>query len=478
METETIQMIELLSLKQLSARCQIEIAITYTDGTVNNDAIEIDHYTYNQLLTIQVGQQSRIRLSLYPKWDPYQKGYYSTIIRTNGTFSEKLYFACTEAYVQQIKQLKQRPQDAQPAEAAVQPLPAAASGALKEKTAKKKAASRSSAVRRTVYSSSRWKRQLAWKVMALSTALILLMLCRVDVLLFIDKVDAVGQRSATSESEKIESASIAVAMGSQPSSDDEKQTASEPSDKPAVELAAGQQPDKPTAPDKPGKTEQQPDGNVAADRLPAKSETKAEDKEASGYEVFAASSDEYTYKLPNGYVALTFDDGPSAYTKQIVDVLKDEGVAGTFFFVGKNADRFEEEVGYAVEHGMAVGNHSWDHSQLTDLSIDAGISNILKTNKELTSDGVKKVTLFRPPYGLINDELEAQVEKQHMKVIMWNRDPEDWDADTRDEIIEYFKKIDPSGGIYVLHEKKHTVEALPAIIQYLKKQDLKFVIFQ
>ncbi|MNG16227.1 Peptidoglycan-N-acetylglucosamine deacetylase [compost metagenome] len=102
----------------------------------------------------------------------------------------------------------------------------------------------------------------------------------------------------------------------------------------------------------------------------------------------------------------------------------------------------------------------------------------MKTNKELKDDGLKKVTLFRPPYGSINDGLEEQVEKQHMKVLMWNRDPEDWDANTRDEIIEYFRKVDPSGGIYVLHEKKHTVEALPAIIQYLKEKDLKFVIFQ
>ncbi|MNG15747.1 Bifunctional xylanase/deacetylase precursor [compost metagenome] len=127
---------------------------------------------------------------------------------------------------------------------------------------------------------------------------------------------------------------------------------------------------------------------------------------------------------------------------------------------------------------MSVGNHSWDHSKLTRVNKQSSEANITKANGELNKDGAKSVTLFRPPYGLINEALASVVKDQQMKVLMWNRDPEDWDANTRDEIIDYFEKVNPSGGIYVLHEKKHTVEALPAIIQYLKKKQLKFVIFQ
>jgi len=479
METETIQMIELLSLKQLSARCQMEISITYTDGTVNNDAIEIDHYTYNQLSTIQIGQQSRIRLSLYPKWDPYQRGYYSTVVRTNGAFGEKLYFTCTEAYVQQIRQLKQRPQDNRPADAAAQPGLATADEAARRHRAPKASARRTGA-RRAVRPASRWRR-LGWKVLTLSAALILLMLCRVDVLLFIDKVDAVGQRTADSRSEQMESPSIAVAMGREPSSSASDGRQGAAANKPALEPAQRQSVEHQPASSKLGGASA---GKAAKEPIDSKTQAadqgkdKGKETDKPGFEIFEASSDKYTFKLPDGYVALTFDDGPSAYTKQIVDILKDQGIAGTFFFIGKNAAKHKEEVGYAFEHGMSVGNHSWDHGKLTKLSAKAGASNIAKANKELADDGAKQVALFRPPYGLINDELKAQVKKLHMKVLMWNRDPEDWDADTRDEIINYFKKVDPSGGIYVLHEKKHTVEALPAIIQYLKEQNLKFVIFQ
>ncbi|GFN32865.1 polysaccharide deacetylase family protein [Paenibacillus xylaniclasticus] len=467
MKTEAIQIIELLSLKQLSARCQMEIAITYTDGTVNYDAIDIDHYTYNQLSTLLIGPQSRIRLSLYPKWDPYQKGYYSTIIRTTGTFSEKLYYGCTEAFVQQLKQLKQRPQDA-PAvvEENVQPAHIDTEEAAKTASAAKKPALERKPAR-AIYFASRWKQHIPLrKVATLSAVLILLMLCRVDVLLFIDRADAVGQRAADFDQASIESMSIAVAMGNQSRSAEEKQL-----------LPSNPRPDKQdvtSRQEEPVKTQERPHTNAVTVTV----EPPVKDDTEGGFELFNASSDKYTYKLPKGYVALTFDDGPSVYTKQIVDALDEHGLAGTFFFVGKNAAKFEEEVKYAADHGMSVGNHSWDHSQLTELSGDAGIDNILKTNQELLRDGAKQVTLFRPPYGSLNDELEEQVGKQNMKVIMWNRDPEDWDADTRDEVIDYFKQIEPSGGIFVLHEKKHTVEALPAIIQYLQEQDLKFVIFQ
>ncbi|MNW14005.1 hypothetical protein D3C71_2121120 [compost metagenome] len=63
-------------------------------------------------------------------------------------------------------------------------------------------------------------------------------------------------------------------------------------------------------------------------------------------------------------------------------------------------------------------------------------------------------------------------------MLLWNRDPEDWKADTAEEITQYFYNTDPSGGIYLLHEKAVTVKALPAIIEYLKGKQLKFAIFR
>jgi peptidoglycan/xylan/chitin deacetylase (PgdA/CDA1 family) len=204
---------------------------------------------------------------------------------------------------------------------------------------------------------------------------------------------------------------------------------------------------------------------------PAKEENKL-------VEEIDLSGDSYEYSLPKGYVALSFDDGPSQYTKQIVDILQEHGVAANFLFIGQNAKHYPAEVSYADEHGMPVGSHSWDHSDMTRNSGEENRKNLELASRELELNMESAVTIFRPPYGAVNDELAAEAGRQHMKLLLWNRDPEDWKADNAEQVLRYFQKTDPSGGIYLLHEKSLTVEALPEIIEYLKAKGLKFAIFK
>lgn len=114
---------------------------------------------------------------------------------------------------------------------------------------------------------------------------------------------------------------------------------------------------------------------------------------------------------------------------------------------------YPEEVIYADTQGMAVGNHSWDHSVMTRNSGEENRNNLSQVNHALAQLIQSPVTVFRPPYGAVNEELAAEVGRQHMKVLLWNRDPEDWKADSPEEILHYFRATDPSGGIYLLHEK-------------------------
>lgn len=184
------------------------------------------------------------------------------------------------------------------------------------------------------------------------------------------------------------------------------------------------------------------------------------------------------YSLPDGYVALTFDDGPSEYTKDIVDLLVEHEIGATFLFVGRHASRMPELAVYAEQNGMRVGNHSWDHHDLVLLSQKKMGSNIERSNKALEKIVDAPVTLFRPPYGSMDERLMDAVADMDMKLLMWNRDPKDWKARSAEEVVQYFRDTNPSGGIYVLHEKKVTLEALPAIIRILKKKELKFAVFQ
>lgn len=78
----------------------------------------------------------------------------------------------------------------------------------------------------------------------------------------------------------------------------------------------------------------------------------------------------------------------------------------------------------------------------------------------------------------MNRALAEEAGRQQLKVLLWNRDPEDWKAGSKEAILDYFYRTDPSGGIYLLHEKQITVQALPEIIDFLKGRGLKFAVFK
>lgn len=182
--------------------------------------------------------------------------------------------------------------------------------------------------------------------------------------------------------------------------------------------------------------------------------------------------------IPKEYVALTFDDGPSKYTKEIIDILTEHQVHATFFFIGKNALKFSDEVKYAVVNEMSVQNHSWSHRNMKKLPLQEQMKDIFKTNELLTSMTDEPVTLFRPPYGAKTQRLVDELAKEQMSVLMWNRDPKDWKAKSSKEVLQYIVKTNPSGGVYLFHENKRTVDALPQIIEYLKKSDVEFVVLK
>jgi len=182
--------------------------------------------------------------------------------------------------------------------------------------------------------------------------------------------------------------------------------------------------------------------------------------------------------LPEGYVALTFDDGPSEYTKKIVDILIENQVGATFFFIGVHALSYPESVQYASSKGMSIGNHTWNHKNLTTLSTDEQKKEIEKTDAYLTSLTDKPVTLFRPPYGREDEKLMETLDSKQLRSLGWNRDPRDWQVSTTREIENYFSKTDPCGAIYLLHENKFTSEALPDFIKKLKEENLEIVVLQ
>ena len=172
-------------------------------------------------------------------------------------------------------------------------------------------------------------------------------------------------------------------------------------------------------------------------------------------------------------VALTFDDGPGPDTGRLLDLLKAQNVPATFFVLGDQAVKRPALVNREYAEGNEVGNHTWDHKDLSKLPA-AGIEDeITRGADAIAAAGIPRPTLVRPPYGAVNDTVRAV---GGYPFIMWRVDPDDWKypdpARIADQIVGHVKP----GRIVISHDThKTTVDAMPAVIQRLRQQGYTFV---
>ncbi|MEC0266790.1 polysaccharide deacetylase family protein [Paenibacillus anseongense] len=182
-------------------------------------------------------------------------------------------------------------------------------------------------------------------------------------------------------------------------------------------------------------------------------------------------------------VALTFDDGPDEkYTPLILDILKKEQVKATFFVVGEHAKEHPKMMKRLVDEGHAIGNHSWDHVNLSEATADKIQSEIGSTDDMIKQITGVVPTLFRAPYGAVSPQvLNVSMQSGH-QVIGWSVDTLDWDGKSVSQILSNVRKEVGPGAIILQHFAggKHgklgnTVEALPQIISYLRQKGYTLV---
>lgn len=185
-----------------------------------------------------------------------------------------------------------------------------------------------------------------------------------------------------------------------------------------------------------------------------------------------------SYSVPKGNVAITFDDGPSRFTNQIVEVLQEYEVGATFFFIGKNVVHYPDAVQYVHVNGYSIGSHSMNHHNLADLPQEKQEYEMLHTNELIEGLVSDKILLFRPPYGSKNQSTLELIENNHNKMVLWNIDPEDWKSRDADDIYHAIVNSKVDGSIILLHETQATIDALPRIIKYLQENHLEIVNLQ
>ncbi len=174
------------------------------------------------------------------------------------------------------------------------------------------------------------------------------------------------------------------------------------------------------------------------------------------------------------YIALTFDDGPSRkYTPILLDGLKERGVHATFFLMGKNIEGEEDIVKRMSEEGHLIGNHSYEHIQLTKAGAKAVCEAVEHTQKQIEAITGKRPEYIRPPYGDWNEELEEEI---GMTPVLWSLDSLDWKLKDTGKIIHQVLKDVKDGDIILLHDIfPSSVEAALELIDILQKEGYVFV---
>lgn len=173
-------------------------------------------------------------------------------------------------------------------------------------------------------------------------------------------------------------------------------------------------------------------------------------------------------------VALTFDDGPNTeYTEELLRGLKKRGVKATFFLLGKEVEKSPALVEEIYKDGHLIGNHSYEHVDLSTLSDEAAILQVDKTNEAIYQITGEYPEYIRPPFGCWKCNLDYETE---MIEVLWDVDPRDWETEDAGAVTQMVVSSVRENDIILLHDaSESSVSAAFAIIDELQRQGYTFV---
>ncbi|WP_197046719.1 polysaccharide deacetylase family protein [Oceanobacillus salinisoli] len=411
MPVEYLKLIELLDIEQTPEKSILRIRLSF-EGNVEL-RWEIDNFTASNLQDIAEPNQSyQYRLSFQISWDPIKKRYVSYLSRTYLDHSDRVYFQCSEEYKKALNAIQ-----------SIQSIKSIDSlSFLSFNLLKNDETELESEQKQEIVVHNQYDRKFSWMAVTFVSVL--------SLILFSFSVHA---RNSVSNEEVIANAET---------QDNE------------FNINIKENMDLPLA-----------NSEKVASKQPI-------DETSIPY---VELTDEVTYSIPDGNVALTFDDGPSIYSKEIVDILKKYQAGGTFFYIGLNVEKYPSYVEYVSSNGYSIGTHSMNHVDLSELSSDKQHQEHVQVTRLIEDILGEEVNLFRPPFGKMNQLTIDLINKHQDKMVLWNRDPKDWKSHNPDEIFNYIQNSNVSGSIILLHESQAVVDALPQILEHLQEQGLQVV---
>ncbi len=202
----------------------------------------------------------------------------------------------------------------------------------------------------------------------------------------------------------------------------------------------------------------------------------AEENEANVEEVIEEV--ETTVLRPDGkYIALTFDDGPSSkVTPRVLQTLKQHEAKATFFMLGSRVEMYPNIAAQVAAEGHEIANHTFSHPNLKKLTHKEMREEIDKTNSIIEVATGITATLFRPPYGVYNQDILNYTNANNYTTILWSVDSLDWKSRNPAKIKEEILNNVSNKSIVLMHDiHTATAEALPELLITLKKEGYEFV---
>ena len=183
-------------------------------------------------------------------------------------------------------------------------------------------------------------------------------------------------------------------------------------------------------------------------------------------------------KIPQKQIAISFDDGPTtAYTPQILQILKENDVKAAFFCIGKRVEENETILKQVYEEGHMIGNHSYSHDLWFDLFSSKKMHEDLQMMNAATEKAIgKKPRLFRPPYGVTNPNLKKAIQQGKYTAIGWNiRSMDTVIKDAQKLLVKVTASLKP-GAVVLFHDtSKSTLDILSTFIKQARENGYEIV---
>lgn len=176
-------------------------------------------------------------------------------------------------------------------------------------------------------------------------------------------------------------------------------------------------------------------------------------------------------------VALTFDDGPTPFTDRLLHILNHNNAKATFFLIGNKVAANPSGARRIADAGMQIGNHTWEHPNMTTIPPQDIPSQLSKANDVISAATGQTPTLYRPAGGLSNAAVRQAAGQLGLAEILWDVIPYDWinDSNTAATRQVLMSQIKP-GSVVLLHDTySSTVDLVYQFIPVLKANGYRLV---